>query len=170
MVTWISFFPTKGVKVIFNSHIHLIRTLVAIMLCTSLVWNHFSVISRICCIFLKVIHQVISSFSLASHLSQQFIYILNKHLVIKVWAHTLGRLHILNGQYHVPFDTQQKHTYMCDFTHTHTHTHTHSHTLTHTHTHTLTHTHTHSLNHSHVTTLCIHVPNFSAGASHSSEA
>ena len=31
--------------------------LVAITLCTSLIWNHFSFISWICCIFLKVIHQ-----------------------------------------------------------------------------------------------------------------
>ena len=42
-------------------------TLVAIILCTSLIWNHFSFIFWICCIFLKVTHQLISLFSLASH-------------------------------------------------------------------------------------------------------
>ena len=62
-------------------------TLVAIILCTSLIWNHFSFISWICCIFLKVIHQLISLFSLASHLSQQlglviFTFSKNHHLVI----------------------------------------------------------------------------------------
>ena len=46
-------------------------TFVVIILCTSLISNHFSFVSWICCIFLKVIHQLISLFSLASYLSQQ---------------------------------------------------------------------------------------------------
>ena len=46
-------------------------TFVAIILCTSLIWNHFSFISWICCIFLKVIRHLVSLFSVASHLSQQ---------------------------------------------------------------------------------------------------
>ena len=47
-------------------------TLVAIIWCTSLIWNHFSFISWICCIFVKMIHQLIYVFNLAFHNSQQF--------------------------------------------------------------------------------------------------
>ena len=68
MVNKISFFSTKRTSsVIFNSHICMRTTLVAIIKCTSLIC---SLSFWICCIFLKVMHQLISLFSLASHLSQ----------------------------------------------------------------------------------------------------
>ena len=49
-------------------------TLVPNILCTNLIWNHFSFVSWIfccCCIFLKEVDQLICLFSLASHFSQQ---------------------------------------------------------------------------------------------------
>ena len=55
----------------FSTPIWINATFVANILCTNLIWNHLSFISRFFCIFLKVIFQFISGFSLYSHLSQQ---------------------------------------------------------------------------------------------------
>ena len=55
----------------FSTPICINTTFVANILCTNLIWNHLSFISRFFCIFLKVIFHFISTFNLYSHLSQQ---------------------------------------------------------------------------------------------------
>ena len=65
--------------------------LVANILCTSLIWNHFSFLSLMFYIFLKFLLQSMSVFNLPSHFftTLRFIFTLCKHFIIQAWAFLL---------------------------------------------------------------------------------
>ena len=65
-------FPQKEQVTSFSTPMCANTTFVAKILCTSLIWNHLNFISLIFCIFLKLVFQFMSVFSLVSHLSQHF--------------------------------------------------------------------------------------------------
>ena len=121
-------------------------TVVANIVCTSLIWNHLSFTSWSLCIFLKVVLQLISLFNLASHLSQQFRLLRlshsrDLHLSVHTWRALVNSVR----PFFSTISPVLRIWFLTACTHTHTHARTHARTHTHTRTLSLSLSHTHTL-------------------------